>query len=73
MEFLIVLIVAVIFGAICYKMAEKRGREEWFGFLMGFLFGWMAVIGYLIAGDTSEKKAWLVADAMEDLKDNKDE
>jgi len=65
MELIIYLIVTVLFGFICMKMAEKRGREKYLGFLGGFLFCIWAVLYYLIAGDTSKKKAELVADAME--------
>jgi hypothetical protein len=50
------------------EMAKKRGREKYLGFLMGFLFGIFAPIGYLIAGDTSKKKADLIADAIEKKK-----
>ena len=62
---IIVLIVSAIWGYICFKMAEKRGREKWLGLLLGFLFGIFALFGYLIAGDTSEKKAKLIADAID--------
>jgi len=68
MSLIIILIGGLIFGFICMKMAEKRGREKYLGFLMGFLLGIFAVIGYLIAGDTSEKKAKLIAEAIEKKK-----
>jgi len=64
MSFIIIILVAIFFGFVCMVMAEKRGREKYLGFLLGFLFGIWAVIGYLFAGDTSEKKANLIADAM---------
>jgi len=63
-ETIIYLAVMVAFGFACMKMAEKRGREKWLGFLMGFLFCLWAVFGYLIAGDTSKKKAEMIAEAM---------
>jgi len=69
MEFLIVgLIFGIVCGFICKGMAEKRGREKWLGVLLGLLFGIWAILGYLIAGDTSEKKAKLIANAIEDKK-----
>ena len=64
MSFIIIILVAIFFGFVCMAMAEKRGREKYLGFLLGFLFCIWAVIGYLFAGDTSEKKANLIADAM---------
>lgn len=64
MELIIYLIVTVLFGFICMKMAEKRGREKYLGFLGGFLFCIWSVLYYLIAGDTSKKKAELIADAL---------
>ena len=68
MNFIIIILVAIFFGFVCMTMAEKRGREKWLGFLLGFLLGFWAVIGYLFAGDTSEKKANLIADAMKKSK-----
>jgi len=68
MEFIVMLIVCVVFGFICQSMAEKRGREKYLGFLMGFIFGIWAVLGYALAGDTSEKKAELIAEAMKKSK-----
>ena len=69
MEFLIVsLIIGVICGLICRSMAEKRGRDKNVGLLLGFLFGIWAILGYLIAGDTSEKKAKLIANAIKEKK-----
>ena len=62
------LIVGVICGFICISMAEKRGRDKNVGFLLGFLFGIWGVLGYLIAGDTSKKKAKLIADAIKEKK-----
>ena len=65
MEFIIVTLIVGIFCAlICMSMAEKRGREKWLGVLLGLLFGIWAILGYLIAGDTSEKKAKLIAKAI---------
>ena len=54
MEALIKLVIAAIFGVICYGMAEKRGRQGIIGAILGFLFGIFAVIGYAIAGDKKE-------------------
>ena len=51
MEFIFTLLVAVLWGYICYKMAEKRGRDTFLAAILGALFGLFAVIGYAIAGD----------------------
>lgn len=51
MEFIFSLLVAFLWGYICYKMALKRGRDATLGAVLGALFGVFAVIGYAIAGD----------------------
>lgn len=51
MEFIFTLLVAILWGYICYKMAEKRGRDTFLAVVLGALFGIFAVIGYAIAGD----------------------
>lgn len=40
-----------LWAYICYKMAEKRGRDAVLGAILGACFGVFAVIGYAIAGD----------------------
>ena len=51
MEVIFSLLVAFMWGYICYRMAEKRGRDAGLGAILGALFGLFAVIGYAIAGD----------------------
>ena len=51
MEFIFTLLVAFLWGYICYRMAEKRGRDVTIAAVLGALFGVFAVIGYAIAGD----------------------
>ena len=51
MEFISTLLVAILWGYICYRMAEKRGRDTFLAALLGAIFGIFAVIGYAIAGD----------------------
>ena len=51
MEFIFTLLVAFLWGYICYRMAEKRGRDVTIAAILGALFGVFAVIGYAIAGD----------------------
>jgi hypothetical protein len=41
---------------ITMAVAEKRGRDKFLALGLGFLFGLFAMIGYLIAGNTKEKK-----------------
>ena len=43
--------IQVIWGYICYRMAEKRGRDVTLAAILGALFGVFAVIGYAIAGN----------------------
>ena len=51
MEFIFSLLIVILWGYICYKMAEKRGRDTFLAAILGALFGVFAVIGYAIAGD----------------------
>lgn len=51
MDFIFYLLVAILWGYICYRMAEKRGRDTFLAAVLGALFGIFAVIGYAIAGD----------------------
>ena len=51
MDFIFSLLVAILWGYICYKMAEKRHRAPIIGALLGAIFGIFAVIGYAIAGN----------------------
>lgn len=48
---MIYLIVAVVFGVLTYKIAESKGRDKNFAFLMGFLFGLLALLFYAVLGD----------------------
>lgn len=51
MDFIFTILVAILWGYICYKMAEKRRRDPIIGALLGAIFGIFAVIGYAIAGN----------------------
>lgn len=51
MDFIFTLLVAILWGYICYRMAEKRHRDTTLAAILGALFGLFAVIGYAIAGD----------------------
>ena len=48
---MIYLISAVVMGLITYKIAESKGRDKNFAFLMGFLFGIIAIIVYVVMGN----------------------
>lgn len=54
MEVLGVILFAVLWGYVCYRMAEKRHRDATLGAILGACFGILAVIGYAIAGDKNE-------------------
>ena len=51
MDFIFTLLVVILWGYICYKMADKRGRDTFIAAILGALFGVFVVIGYAIAGD----------------------
>jgi len=46
--------VAVGFGALGSFIASKKGRTERFGFIIGFLFGFLGAIGLLLMSDQSK-------------------
>lgn len=46
-----IILFAILWGYICCRMAEKRGRDGILGAILGACFGILAVIGYAIAGD----------------------
>lgn len=50
------LISSFIWAYICGRMATARGRAHDLGNIAGFLFGFWAMIYYLIAGDTVEMR-----------------
>jgi hypothetical protein len=50
MDFIFSLLLTCLWAYICYRMAEKRGRDTFIAVLLGALFGVFAVIGYAIAG-----------------------
>ena len=54
MDFLLTIAFAVLWGYICYRMAEQRHRDSTLGAILGAIFGLFAVIGYAIAGDKKE-------------------
>lgn len=51
MDFIFSILVTILWGYVCYRMAEKRGRDTFLAAILGALFGLLAVIGYAIAGD----------------------
>lgn len=51
MDVIFSLLVSFLWGYICYRMAENRGRDTTLAAVLGALFGLLAVIGYAIVGD----------------------
>src|SRR5450631_3675474 len=49
-------IINLILTLVCARMARNRGRNATLGALGGFCFGLIAVVYYLIAGDTVEAR-----------------
>ena len=52
---MLLLLIAIVCGIACYKMAEKQGRTPWVGLFVGFLLGIIGVIGYAVIGDSKNK------------------
>lgn len=55
---LFMLVPALVFSCITGLMANSRGRSVTTGVFCGFFFGPIAIIYYLIAGDSVEVKVW---------------
>ena len=55
MEILFNILLMILWGVLCSRMAENRHRDSTIGFVLGALFGLFAVIGYAIAGDNKKK------------------
>ena len=51
MEILFNILLMILWGVLCSRMAENRHSDSTIGFVLGALFGLFAVIGYAIAGD----------------------
>lgn len=51
MENLITVIIWIICAFVCYRLAEKQGRNKLVAFIIGLLFSIIGVVGYLILGD----------------------
>ena len=51
MDFIFYLLMAILWGYVCYRMAEKRGRDTFIAAILGACFGLFAVLGYALAGD----------------------
>tara|TARA_B100001175_G_scaffold316726_1_gene331433 strand:+ start:4044 stop:4244 length:201 start_codon:yes stop_codon:yes gene_type:complete len=52
--FLLSLALGVATGALGGYIAEKKGRTQRFGFVIGFLFGLIGILGLLIMADRSQ-------------------
>ena len=52
--FLLSLALGVATGALGGYIAEKKGRTQRFGFVVGFLFGLIGILGLLIMADRSQ-------------------
>lgn len=42
------------FGLWAMYMAKNRRRNQLTGFILGFVFTWIALVGYLIVGDSQD-------------------
>jgi len=49
-------VVMAITGLLTVLIAKKQGRNMLIAFILGGIFGVFAILGYLIAGETEQKK-----------------
>lgn len=54
MELFVTIMFSVLWGYICYRMAEKRHRDKTLASILGAIFGILAVVGYAIAGNKKD-------------------
>ena len=52
--FLVTMAVGVATGALGGYIAEKKGRTQRFGFIIGFLFGLIGVLGLILMSNNSK-------------------
>ncbi len=45
---IVFIFVWIVEAAICYSLAEKKEKDKWWAFLMGCLFGFLAILYYLL-------------------------
>jgi len=57
MNNLFLIVIYLLEGYWCYKIAESKGRDKWLAFFLGVMFGLFAVIGYALVSKTPEKEA----------------
>ena len=53
---------SILWAFVCYHIAKKNGRDKYFAIFLGVFLGIVAVIGYLLAGETEQKKRERVAE-----------
>lgn len=53
---MLTIVIAVLCGFGCYKMAENQGRDTALAAVLGVLFGVFSIIGYAVAGPKKDKK-----------------
>lgn len=63
---MILITILVIAGLITALIAKKNGRSKSLAFILGFCFGIIAIIGYLIAGESEALKRERIRAAMRD-------
>ena len=61
--FLGMVIAIAILGAIAWRMAGDRGRNQWLALLAVVIVGWATLVYYGIAGKKDSGKEWPAAAA----------
>ena len=56
MYYIFLIAVAVAMGFWCRIIAERKGRNVDLAFVLGFLFGLLAVLGYYLISTTRDKQ-----------------
>lgn len=54
MDYVLPLVVGLLFAWLCHSMAAKRGRNEVLWAVLGFFFGFIPAIILLIIGDANK-------------------
>jgi hypothetical protein len=51
MDWFFTILLSILWGYICYGLAEQRGRDCILAFLLGMIFGVFAILWYIIIGE----------------------
>ncbi len=73
MEILYVIFCSLLWGYVCSLIAKKKGYNINWAWFWGIVGGLLAVIVYLLLGETEEKKKENIKKVLDDYEKSKEE